>query len=138
MMRKLAVTVVALSLAALGCGSDSGTKTPDASPKLDVAKADVSPGPEVQAIPDAPVGQEVQVPLDTAKLDVSAPDVPQIIDQATPVDQALPIDVPNAVDVQPVDGPKPVDGGAPHLDAQPKVDSGSTVDTRGVDGGAAG
>jgi hypothetical protein len=117
MMRKLAVTVFALSLAALGCGSDSGNKTPD-----------------------APMGPEAS--LDTTKVDVSTPDLPQTLDQAQSLDQALgvdqappTVDTAKTVDTQGIDGAKPsVDGS---VDTK-RADAGAAVDSGSVDGGSAG
>jgi hypothetical protein len=134
MMRKLAVTVFALSLAALGCGSDSGTPAPDTGAPIDGAK---TPNLDTAQVPDVSWGPEVQ-----ASLDVSTPDLPQTIDQAQgldqaqAVDQATPvIDTQKPVDTQAIDSTKPVlDGG---VDTQ-RVDSGATVDSGSVDGGSAG
>ena len=135
MMRKLAVTVFALSLAALGCGSDSGTKTTDSAvtPPLDGAKADTTvPSPDI--IADVPIGAEVQVALDGAKIEVSAVDSPLLADQAPGVDQAPQVlDTAKPVDTQVIDGAKPDAG----LDTRP-VDSGSAVDSGSLDGGTAG
>jgi hypothetical protein len=138
MMRKLAVTVFALSLAAFGCGSDSGTKTTDApvTPPADGGgKLDTPvPGADVP-VPDAPI---VDSPaLDTAK-DVPAVDVAQVLDQAQPVDQApQTLDTAKVVDVQSIDSTKPVvDGGV--NDTKAPVDSGSTVDSGSVDARSAG
>ncbi len=130
MMKKLAVTVFALSLAAIGCGSDSGTpakkdatvdtKTID-SQSIDTVKTDTAIGPEAGAETqaDKPIG----------------PDSP-VDGVVTPVDTQPTVEV-QPIDVQPtVDGPKrdttppidaiqpPVDGG-PKLDVQPAVDGGA-------------
>ena len=139
MMRKLAVTVFTLSLAALGCGSDSGTPPgPDTGVPAEAgAKTDVVVNPSLDTqVADAPVGPEVQVALDGPKLDVpvvvdSPSDQAQVVDQAPQI-----VDGPKPVDTQPaIDGPKPaLDGG---VDTQ-RVDSGAAVDAGGVDGGAAG
>jgi hypothetical protein len=134
MMRKLAVTVFALSLAALGCGSDSGNKTnPDTGVGAEAGKNDtVIPGPETQA--DAPIGPEV--PLDTAKVDVPAVDTPQALDApqtdlpSQPLDTAKPVDGPGIDSVKPV-----VDGG---VDSQPSVDTGSALDAGAMDTGSKG
>jgi hypothetical protein len=126
MMRKLAVTVFALSLAALGCGSDSGTKT---TPDTGVGAEAGHPSVDSQ-IADAPIGAETQVPLDTAKVDVQVVDAPQVLDQAPAVDVPA-IDTPKAVDGPGIDSTKPVlDGG---VDSQPKVDTGSALDEGSVD-----
>lgn len=122
MMKKLAVTVFALSLTALGCGSDDGGKK-DAAPK-----ADTQPGAEVQPTPDAPWGPEVQAP----GVEVGQPDTKPAVDEA--VDQAPPADVS-------LDQPVQIDGNTVDVGAdKPKVDS-STVDVQpteaghGIDGG---
>jgi hypothetical protein len=128
MMKKLAVTLFALSLTALGCGSDSGTKT-DAAPKLDTL-----PGVEVAQTPDVPAttgpeaGSEAQpdnapAPIDVAIDQAKPTDV--AIDQATPIDVATPID--GAVDAR-------IDGGA--VDVQPS-EAGHAIDG-GVDSGSVG
>jgi hypothetical protein len=138
MMRKLAVTAFALSLAALGCGSDSGTKpTPDTGVALDGAKTDVV-SQDVGQTPDVvPAGPEVQVALDGPSADVPLVlDSPVLLDQAQVLDQApqIVVDAPKQVDTQAIDGPKPVlDGGV----ETPRVDSGA-VDSGSVDGGSAG
>jgi hypothetical protein len=141
MMRKLAVTVFALSLAALGCGSDSGNKTPDTGVAIDGAKTDVvTPNPDIAQTPDAPMGPEAS--LDTTKVDVSTPDLPQTLDQAQSLDQALgvdqappTVDTAKTVDTQGIDGAKPsVDGS---VDTK-RADAGAAVDSGSVDGGSAG
>ena len=136
MMRKLAVTVFALSLAALGCGSDSGTKTPDAAVSPDGQKpvdttVPIADGPTVA---DAPIGVEAQAPLDTAKVETPAVavDSTPVLDVAQGADQAPSTLDTGKVDSQVIDTIKPaVDSGAP-------VDSGSTVDSGKVDGGTVG
>jgi len=137
MMRKLAVTVFALSLAALGCGSDSGTKTPDSAVSLDSGKTDVVVNPaDAPVTPaDAPAtGAEVQVPLDTQKVETQVADAPVLLDQAPSLDTS-PLDGPKGIDVQGIDGPKQLpDSG---VDA-PKADAGAGVDTGSVDGGTVG
>jgi hypothetical protein len=111
MIRKLSVTVFALSLAVLGCGSDDGgTKKNDASPEAGrdtTPLAEVQQGPEVKsevntaevpgvtaevAKPSVDVGGEAGPAIDTGKLDTAAleggsdisitPDAPAI--DATP------------------------------------------------------
>jgi hypothetical protein len=135
MMRKLAVTAFALSLAALGCGSDSGTKpTPDTGVAIDSAKPDVVTTPTDTATPDL----TIQVTPDTGTPDLAAVDAAIVPDVAQTVDQAPPIvDTAKSVDVQGIDGAKPVlDGGAAdtqHPDTQ-RVDSGASVDAGSVDG----
>jgi hypothetical protein len=133
MMRKLAVTVFALSLAALGCGSDSGTKTPDTGVALDTGKTDtVTPATDTQ-IADAPIGPEVQ--LDTAKVDVPAVDTPQVLDVAQTDLPSQPLDT-KAVDSPGIDSTKPVlDGG---VDSQPKLDTNPALDAGATDAGSHG
>ena len=136
MMRKLAVTVFALSLAALGCGSDSGTKPVDTGVAAEAGKTDtgVTPVADAPATPDVFVGGEVQAPLDTQKVEAPVPDAPVLLDQALPLDTA-PLDGPKGPDLQGIDGPKPLlDSGA---DA-PKADAGPAVDAGSVDGGTVG
>jgi hypothetical protein len=124
MMRKLAVTVfAALSFAALGCGSDSGTKSPDAyvAPGTEAGQKDTGSkdqaqqGSEVQAN-----GPEAGLGIEAGKVDGTVAPV----DQAPPVDQVVaPVDGPKA----PVDGTvKPVDGGV-GVDATPAVVDGSST-----------
>ena len=134
MMKKLAVTVFAFSLAALGCGSDDGGKK-DAAPKLDTQP----PGAEVQVIPDAPVKLDTQQP----GIETGQPDKPVSPLEVNPPDVPAPIDV--AID-QPalIDGPTPkLDGGsdAPAIDGgaidTSKTEAATAVDS-GVDGGRTG
>jgi len=127
MMRKLAVTVFALSLAALGCGSDSGTKpSPDTGVGGETGKADTV-SPSDKEVVDAPAGNEVQ--LDTAKADVSALDAPAV--DAPPSVDLPAVDTSKSVDTPAVDGAKPVvDGG---VDSAPAVDTGAALDTARVD-----
>ncbi len=128
MMKKLAVTVFALSLTALGCGSDSGTKT-------DAAKPDTKPPVEVQPQPDVPVagpeaGPEAQPDLN------KGPDLAQPIDVAKPIDVA-PVDLAKPVDVGQIDGGTDapinpaIDGAAP--DTQPS-EAGAPIDGGAIDG----
>jgi hypothetical protein len=126
MMKKLAVTVFALSLAAIGCGSDSGSK-PDAA-----GKTDGPPGAETQVIPDAPPKLDVIQP----GLETGQPDKPAVevnVPDAPAVDQAG-IDAPAIDSSTPgldggIDAPA-IDGGT--VDAQ-KSEAGGAVDTVGVD-----
>ncbi len=129
MMRKLAVTVFALSLSAFGCGSDSGSNKPDTGMGVDSGKTE-SDAP----IADAPVGPEVQVGVDGQAVDGPS------VDMAHGEDVTPGVDAP-AIDAQVVDGPavdavKPVLDGGP--DATPHVDSGPAVDAGSVDSGANG
>jgi len=138
MMKKLAVTVFALSFTALGCGSDDGGKK-DAAPKLDTlpgaevqVDTPIQPdgplsGPEVQA--DKPIGPEVQA------VEVQAVEVQRVEVQA----------VEAGIDTARVEAQPPVDGGTPDapigidggkLDAPP-AEAAKPIDG-GVDGGSAG
>lgn len=131
MMKKLAVTVFVLSLAAFGCGSDDGTpERKDSGPdtgkdtstqKLDTIQADKPmPGPE--AGPEAQADKPV--PIDEGRLDAGAVDV-------EPIDQGT------------VDGGE-IDGGAPDKPVTPPdgpaIDGGEELDGGGttVDGGTVG
>jgi hypothetical protein len=136
MMKKLAVTVFALSLAAFGCGSDSGEKKPDSGTD---AKIDMAPKTDVnqpdQPIPSGPeAGAEVKldlpIPVDQSAVDVSKQLDVQSIDHvqvtvdggtvdANQPDKPAPVLDGGKIDVQPteaqppvIDGAKPVDGGA--------------------------
>jgi hypothetical protein len=121
MMRKLAVTVFALSLAALGCGSDSGNKNNDVGggPGVDGAAKDTA-GDVAQ--PDTSIAPDGAIDV-TAKQDVS-------VDQNTVIDTAQ-VDGGPKVDATSVDTKVGVDGGA-------GVDTGSSIDTTAVDGGTVG
>lgn len=136
MMKKLAVTLFALSLTALGCGSDDGGKKDAAAPK------DGLPGAEVQVQPDVPITPDVAVG-------------PEVQRDQTIVDQAQGVEVQAAVEVRPVEAgidgarieaQKPIDGGTPDapigidggkLDAPPS-EAGKAIDGGAVDGGSAG
>jgi len=140
MMRKLVVTVFALSFAALGCGSDSGTPSSvdtgttnpgiDSGAKKDTSAADAFVTPDVTASS-----------LDTAKTDdvaTTSDDVAVSNDTNTQGDVAPAVDASAQTDViLPVlDGAKPsVDSG----ETQKPVDSGASVDSgkveSAVDGG---
>jgi hypothetical protein len=111
MIRKLVITVFALSFAALGCGSDSGNPAKTDSAASEAGSKDQASGLETQAT-DAPA-VDVQI----------GPDGPAIDVPQSPVDGA--VDAPPAVDTAPH-----ADGGAPAVDAQvgeaaPAVDAGS-------------
>ena len=132
MMRKLAVAVFALSLAAFGCGSDSGNKTnPDTG--AEAGKPDTYTPPVDTQIADAPIGTEVQP--DTGKLEVANVDTPQLDVAQTdlpsqPLDTAKPVDGPG------IDSTKPVlDGG---VDSQPNPDTTSALDAGALDTGSNG
>jgi hypothetical protein len=127
MMKKLVVTVFAVSLAALGCGSDDGTPAKkDAGPdtgKDAITKNDVAPKLDQTIQPGPEVGRDTQpdqaVQVDQGSLDMGTMDVGSL-DQGT-------------IDVQAIDGAgadkpiMPADGGA--MDGQPKpMDGGMTMD----------
>jgi len=150
MMRKLAVTVFAISFAALGCGSDSGTPntvdTGTTTPGVDSGvKKDTSATPDVYVAVDTSSVPDVFVaPVDTAKLDVTvAPvDVAVSDDTNTQVDVGQTVDASVKTDVlaPAVDGPKPsIDTAVDSGETQKAVDSGAAVDSdKGVDGGVDG
>jgi hypothetical protein len=123
MMRKLAVTVFALSLAALGCGSDSGTQNPDVGGGTDSSTLkDTAPVTDV-ALPDTSIG------TDTATVDVAVK-LDAAVDQNTAIDGAK-LDGGVKLDANGVDS-QVVDGGV-------RLDTGSSIDTTpGVDGGTVG
>ena len=144
MTRKLAVTVFAMSLTLVGCGSSSTTKSdaaPDVKPPVDVAAPDAAK-PEVQ-----PTQPEVGPPVDVAQADVAVPvDIAvtpdaQVIDAGVDagdvgvLPDARPVDArPDAaLDVPPVklDAPD-----APAVDA-PDAGDGSALDGGILDGGDA-
>jgi hypothetical protein len=125
MMKKLVVTVFAVSLAALGCGSDDGTPNKDSGPKLDGL-----PGLEVQVNgPEVQVnGPEVQVSGPEVGAPDKAPDVNVPIDGTTVVDGGAP-DQPIVI----------IDGGdidAPVTEAGPTVDTGA-ADAKATEAGPA-
>jgi hypothetical protein len=133
MMKKLAVTVFVASLAAIGCGSDSGTPVKkdggtDAKIVLDVQGADLQQGAEAQLPqPDAPVGPEVQVdkpaPLDSG-VDENPKTDTQVDVQGGEVQKPLDVAKPDVIDA-----PKPID--LPPGEAGTLVDSGT--DTGSID-----
>lgn len=139
MMKKLAVTVFALSLTALGCGSDDGGKK-DAAPKLDTLPgAEVQTdtpirtdgpltGPEVQA--DKPIGPEVQA-VEVQRVEVQAVEVRPV---EAGIDTAR-IEAQRPVDAGTRDAPIGIDG-AKKLDA-PTAEAAKPIDG-GVDGRSAG
>jgi hypothetical protein len=106
MMRKLAVTVFVLSVAALGCGSDSGDK-PDTGTVVEAGQKDMAPGPD-QAMGTPDMGTdmgstaEVMAPVDTQMVDTGS--------VVVPVDGG--VDSGSAVDSATGDAPAAVDGGA--------------------------
>ena len=108
MTRKLALTVFAMSLALVGCGSSSTTKVTDAGNK------DVRPGADVVAQPDVvtptgpEAGPEVQQPQPDAAVDTNV----------TP-DLGTPDSTPDAEEAGIVNGPE----AGTKFDAQPKLDA---------------
>jgi hypothetical protein len=132
MMRKLAVTVFVLSLAAMGCGSDDGTpakadtavSADGSSVKLDVNK-DVPNTPDSPATPDLAIDQ-APTP-DGPAIDVK----PSVDVQAGEAGGKQ--DVKPTVDVQTVDqGKTELDGGKTPVDGGVPVDGGSAIDTASV------
>jgi hypothetical protein len=126
MMRKLAVTVFVLSLAAVGCGSDSGTPSKsDTSVQPDGAKAEVAVVPDAPANQDSAdvaVGPETTPPVDTAQSEANT-----VLDGGK-------------ADTQVVDVTPTVDGGADSkgIDSGTTLDTGTPVDGGAVDTGSAG
>jgi len=122
MMKKLAVTVFVVSLAAIGCGSDDGTpeKKDSSSPDSTITKTDGSATKlDVNVQTDSPM-----------KMD-TAPDMMVTVDQG--------IDMGSEIDGGAVDGGEEVDGGAidgGDTDAPIEIDGGA-VDVQPVDTGAA-
>jgi septal ring-binding cell division protein DamX len=140
MMRKLAVTVFVVSLAALGCGSDNGTPTrtdtgvtPDGSKPTDVANKDVASGPDTAINPDlgpdvaqggSEAGTQIEVPVVTGE--VGRSEANPAIDAGKDLGKDG-----TSIDQQPTQ----LDGGT---DAGSRIDSGASVDGGAVDGGAQG
>lgn len=97
MTRKLAVTVFAMSLALVGCGSSSTTKVTDA------GNRDVKPGADVVVQPDVvtqtgpEVGPEVQQPQPDAAVDTN---------NVTHPDLGTPDSTPDAEEAGIVNGPE--------------------------------
>ncbi len=134
MMRKLAVSVFVLSLAAFGCGSDNGTtdKTDTAVPldgpgaKMDVKQDAPSTIPDAPSTPDmgkdmAP-GSEVKPPVDVQP------------SEAGQLGEVGKTDVQPTVDVQtPDQGQTHLDGGTTTVDAGAvEEDAGEAIDTGSV------
>ena len=113
MMKKLGVTVFAISLTAFGCGSDDGGKK-------DAARPDGPPGAEVQVQPDSPIQTDLPV----------GPEVQA--DQPITPDSRPSAEVQPVVDVQP--GETGMDAGE-SIDMQPEVDGGTSDAPMGMDGG---
>ncbi len=153
MTRKLAVTVFALSLAALGCGSDEGTpvktdtsvaqdgpKTIDAvlGPDSPAPTPDTALGPDAALNPDtAIVNPDAGPAVEAGKLDVQGLDLQPISDVARP--DGREVDRPEIgqpdggvrLDVQAPDTVQPLlDGGADAqvTEAAPALDGGPAVD----------
>ncbi len=129
MMRKLAVTVFALSLSAFGCGSDSGGNKPDTAVGVDSGKTTdtiVTDAP----IADTPLTPDTQVGMDGPVVDAPVVDVAQHEDVMPSVDTPA-VDVQEGVDGQAIDSVKPVLDGGAH-------DSGPAVDAEGMDSGSKG
>jgi hypothetical protein len=109
MTRKLALTVFAMSLALVGCGSSSTTKVNDAG-------KDVKPGADVVVQPDGvtptgpEVGPEVQQPQPDAAVDTN---------NVTPPDLGTADSTPDAEEAGIVNGPE----AGTKFDAQPKLDA---------------
>jgi hypothetical protein len=114
MMRKLAVTVFAISLTALGCGSDSGTPA-----KNDAGDAAKAPSAEVGVTPDVGGAKDVAASETTTPIDGAKPDVPTT--EAAQVVEAGQVGEAG----QNLDGKR--DSSAP-LDVTPRFDGGA-VDT---------
>jgi len=117
MIRKLSVTVLALSFAALGCGSDNGTPPKEAGPP-DVAPRDIGVGPDLTPPPPdlKPTPDVPQQP------DVAAPDLPMGPD--VPKGEAgLGVDGPG-VDVETVVDTGGLQGEAQEPDLAPAIDGG--------------
>jgi len=146
MMKKLVVTLFALSLTALGCGSDDGGKKDAAIAKDGPPGAEIQPppdvpiqpevtppGPEVQV--DKPIGPEVQA-VEVQAVEVQAVEVQKVEVQAVEVGiDGKPIDVQPKVDGGTPDVPVRIDGGK--ADTQQPTEAGKAIDG-GVDGGSAG
>jgi hypothetical protein len=135
MMRKFAIAVFALSLTALGCGSDSGTTTPD-------AQADgvaTPPAAEAGAGRDVATASEVATPVvDAFVADVAVPSDLAVPDVALPLDVAQPTDVAQVIEAGNKDAAPALDGGTAGAvdagkDAAPALDGGTAG---AVDAGA--
>jgi hypothetical protein len=121
MMRKLAIAVFALSLTALGCGSDSGSPAPDGGHAGDSA---VTPGAEAGAPKDVASTPDAAAPADGPGVDVAAQ-----ADAAAPSDVAQTVDAGQVTEAGNLDVPSTVDGG-------PRIDGGA-VDSNTPDVAAA-
>ncbi len=118
MMRKFAITVFALSLTALGCGSDSGTPVADSGHAGDTA---VTTGAEAGAPKDTGSTLDAGATVDVPGVDVASADV------AAPSDVAQPADAGQITEAGKPDAPPlPVDGG-PRIDGL-SVDSNAQAD----------
>jgi hypothetical protein len=128
MMRKLAVTVFVLSVAALGCGSDSGKETPDTGVAAEVGGQKDMGQDQATMTPDA----ETTVDMGTAS--EANPSVDgAMVDGSVVVDGGV-------ADAPAADGPAThvdggsVDGGAG--DMAPAVDGGAKLDTAASEAGS--
>ena len=130
MTRKLAVTVFAMSLTLVGCGSSSTTK-PDVGVDAKLTADVVAPTQDLAPVSGPEAGQTPDVAVDNAIIapaDGPLPDLPVVV-----VDGGL-LDTKPATDVPPVklDAPD-----APAVDA-PDAGDGAVRDGGTVDGGDAG
>src|ERR1700690_4000589 len=130
MTRKLAVTVFAMSLSLVGCGSSSTTK-PDVGVDAKLTADVVAPTQDLGPVSGPEAGQTPDVaPVDTA---IPTPDGPRPDLPVAVVDGGL-LDTKPATDVPPVklDAPD-----APAVDA-PDAGDGAVHDGGTIDGGDAG
>jgi hypothetical protein len=138
MMRKFAIAVFALSLTALGCGSDSGSSAPDAANAVD---GSATPGAEAGAPKDGatPVDGKA-LGLDGAAVEVAVSDVASTPDAASPTDLAKPTEAGQVVEAGKLDVAPAVDGG-PRLDGgavdSNTADAPAPSDAGAVDAGTA-
>jgi hypothetical protein len=147
MTRNLVVTVFAMSLTLVGCGSSSTTK-PDAAPDVK-APADVA-GAEAAKL-DTPPTQPDARPADSAQPDVAIPVDTVVTPDAPVIDAGVDVgagDVGILPDTRPVDA-RPADAApdistikldaldAPAVDA-PDAGDGAVIDGGILDGGDAG
>ena len=124
MTRKLAVSVFAISLAVIGCGSDDGTPTkndagPDAVVKLDTSSADVLVKLDVNkldvsasdvAASDASGSDAISTPSDSGADVIATPDV-VVTPDAVPGADAV-VDAPSSDVPVNTDGPMTADSGS--------------------------
>ncbi|MBN2574272.1 MAG: hypothetical protein JXP73_06885 [Deltaproteobacteria bacterium] len=126
MTKKLAAIVYVFSLAAFGCGSDSGT------PKKDAGK-DAPVGTDTMVIPDVPIQPDAPIKPEVGADKPMTPDLVPAVDMTPKVDVEIRIDSVTT----PVDGGEdatitpPIDGGAVDAEASEAgaaVDAGTPVD----------